>query len=403
MLSYSQTSTRVTGRWFVNKLSHHGRTHFLNWTDSVTPYRFLPIAALSGIVQRVQTTILRCVINGGSVQKSSGDVDLDNARMPWHLATPNDFHRKQYWRDLPPLMVIFCSWICAIWDTNSRVLELDRLVLTMIPFASIRASEATVFSTVWLVSIRKRRSNPVFHLKWALAIDTSNACRRRRTFIGLCPDRQSRPDCSRLTPDFICWNGECAASMTIWIWRRWIFVCHGARASCQSGERHRLSRTPPVLAPRLDHLRSSTRSSLNSLEVFSSCLASFLCNRGVGIPISDQSIVCFSPSEYHGERCQFPSDRMIWIVQWNFSRSIDRKRMRIDPSIELKLLVLFSFSRMSDTSNGRISRSIRIEGDQMKIGSNPCRNKKGSSYPTETWDEDICVCHSFHLGVWSDS
>ena len=51
------------------------------------------------------------------------------AGMAWHLATPNDFQRKQYRRDSPPLMVIFRFWMCAISYTNSRVQFALSLVL----------------------------------------------------------------------------------------------------------------------------------------------------------------------------------------------------------------------------------------------------------------------------------
>lgn len=90
---------------------------------------------------------------------------------------------------------------------------------------------------------------------------------------------------------------------------------------------------------------TAARSSFDTGEVSTSFLAAFLCNRGVGIPMFDQSVVCFCPPQYYGEQCQFHVDRVSFSVQLNFSQSIYDECT--DPTIELKVLIVFLFENQA--------------------------------------------------------
>ena len=119
-------------------------------------------------------------------------------------------------------------------------------------------------------------------------------------------------DCSDLKTDFMCWNGEYAKN-------GWC----DAKNDCFHGEdeylcvtllehfvlekiEYRPTRNPQDKYGRYsfqlpnipfalrDSRPSPTRSIFDTAEVSTSFLAAFLCNRGVGIPMFDQSIVCFN-------------------------------------------------------------------------------------------------------------
>ena len=67
----------------------------------------------------------------------------------------------------------------------------------------------------------------------------------------------------------------------------------------------------------------------------------FVCNRGVGILVTDEFIVCFCPPQYYGNKCQFHADRLSILLHLNLSQSIYTSQT--DPVIVIKLLVLFFF------------------------------------------------------------
>ena len=70
--------------------------------------------------------------------------------------------------------------------------------------------------------------------------------------------------------------------------------------------------------------------------------SSFECHRGVAIVYRpNQSIVCFCPDQYYGDRCSFHSDRISLLLQWNFSSSIYSND--IDSSVQLRCWIFFMF------------------------------------------------------------
>ena len=78
--------------------------------------------------------------------------------------------------------------------------------------------------------------------------------------------------------------------------------------------------------------------SMNFSQLDSSPIV-YKCNRGVGIFTVNQTIVCFCPQPYYGDRCQFYNDRLTVLLHLNFSQSIYATSN--DSTVVLKLLVLF--------------------------------------------------------------
>ena len=63
------------------------------------------------------------------------------------------------------------------------------------------------------------------------------------------------------------------------------------------------------------------------------------CNRGIPIWTSNHSFVCFCPPQYHGDQCQFHSDRLTFLTHVDYTES--NYTTSTDPSIVHKFLVLF--------------------------------------------------------------
>ena len=70
-------------------------------------------------------------------------------------------------------------------------------------------------------------------------------------------------------------------------------------------------------------------------------LTPYVCNRGIGILSSNDSIVCFCPPQYFGPHCEYHADRLLLLLHLNFSHS--NYAHQTDPSLVIKLLVLFLF------------------------------------------------------------
>ena len=76
-----------------------------------------------------------------------------------------------------------------------------------------------------------------------------------------------------------------------------------------------------------------------------SFLSVYRCNRGIGMPSINQSIVCFCPPQYYGDRCQYHADRLLVLLQLDLSQSL--YSTGTNPKIVLKLLVLFLFNKQT--------------------------------------------------------
>ena len=63
------------------------------------------------------------------------------------------------------------------------------------------------------------------------------------------------------------------------------------------------------------------------------------CNRGIGVELKNNSIACFCPPHYHGDQCQYHTDRLSLIFHVNYTHS--NYTINTDPSIVNKYLVLF--------------------------------------------------------------
>ena len=80
--------------------------------------------------------------------------------------------------------------------------------------------------------------------------------------------------------------------------------------------------------------------SKSSLSLAAS-LTPYMCNRGIGILSTNDSIVCFCPPQYFGPYCEYHADRLLLLLHLNLSQSIYTHQT--DPSLVIKLLVLFLF------------------------------------------------------------
>jgi hypothetical protein len=67
----------------------------------------------------------------------------------------------------------------------------------------------------------------------------------------------------------------------------------------------------------------------------------YWCNRGVGVKMYNDTIVCFCPPQYYGNKCEFHTDRITVLLHLNLSQSI--YTVNSDIKIVLKMLVLFLF------------------------------------------------------------
>jgi hypothetical protein len=82
------------------------------------------------------------------------------------------------------------------------------------------------------------------------------------------------------------------------------------------------------------HTDSSTNNFSNEINSY----VAFYCNRGIGVQLYNQSIACFCPPQYYGDRCQFHNDRITFLFHLNLSQSIYAESN--NPKTILKLLVI---------------------------------------------------------------
>ena len=88
----------------------------------------------------------------------------------------------------------------------------------------------------------------------------------------------------------------------------------------------------------------TSNSSASNISI-SSSLAAFSCNRGIGILSGNDSIICFCPPQYFGEKCEYHNDRLSILLHLNLSQSLYTSQG--DPNITLKLLILFLFENQT--------------------------------------------------------
>ena len=97
----------------------------------------------------------------------------------------------------------------------------------------------------------------------------------------------------------------------------------------------------------LDHESTSSRTSREDVPYRSSTssLSPYWCNRGIGILVSNDSIVCFCPPQYFGDKCQYQTVRLSVLLSLDFSQSIYQSDN--DPAILPQVLVLFLFNNQT--------------------------------------------------------
>ena len=76
-----------------------------------------------------------------------------------------------------------------------------------------------------------------------------------------------------------------------------------------------------------------------------SSFSSYWCNRGLGILLRDDSIVCFCPPQYYGDKCEYHADRLSVLLRLNLSQSIYTSGS--NSFKPLKLIVLFLFNNQT--------------------------------------------------------
>ena len=174
-------------------------------------------------------------------------------------------------------------------------------------------------------------------------------------------DRQHRPlDCSNPN-DFICFDGECIRQGRC----NWQLECPFAEDEYMCDYESTFLATPipyrktkrfsqgtkanvlqfspyPVDAniTRVDS-HSITEKSNTPSSSSSSLLSPYWCNRGLGVLMSPKtdSIVCFCPPQYYGDKCEYHSDRLSVVLHLDLSQSTYDDGNH--PEILLKLVVLF--------------------------------------------------------------
>ncbi|CAF3019750.1 unnamed protein product [Rotaria sp. Silwood2] len=121
---------------------------------------------------------------------------------------------------------------------------------------------------------------------------------------------------------------------------------------------------------KLNDIFMSTNSSIPTITPSSevtSILISYVCNRGIGVPIYNGYIVCFCPPQYYGDRCQHHSDRVTVYLHLNLSQSMYTEST--DSAIVLKLLVLFLCKNQVLTTNEfHVRPVVAITTYSKKIG-----------------------------------
>ncbi|CAF1181153.1 unnamed protein product [Adineta ricciae] len=167
--------------------------------------------------------------------------------------------------------------------------------------------------------------------------------------------------------DFRCWNGTC-------IRKGW---CNGD-LECLHGEDEYFCQIPsveneiielsyrshkkmldltipkelnlpvfPYAANISDNITGNNPTILKSINIINNISSSmpYVCNRGVGILTYKDSVVCFCPEQYYGDKCQFYSDQFSAIFSLNISNS--KYIMNTNAAVVLKMLVLFLYRNQS--------------------------------------------------------
>jgi hypothetical protein len=86
-------------------------------------------------------------------------------------------------------------------------------------------------------------------------------------------------------------------------------------------------------------LMLQNESKSNNLSNKINPIISYYCNRGIGVELYNESIVCLCPPQYYGDKCEFHNDRMTFLFHLNLSQSIYAQSS--NPKAILKILIIF--------------------------------------------------------------
>ncbi|CAF1392376.1 unnamed protein product [Rotaria sordida] len=101
------------------------------------------------------------------------------------------------------------------------------------------------------------------------------------------------------------------------------------------------------------------KKSSSSSSSSSSSISAYRCNRGLGILLSNNSIICFCPPQYYGTYCQYHSDRLLVRLHLDLSQSI--YSVQNHPEILLNVLLLLFFeNQVLMTNQFQVQPSLEI-------------------------------------------
>ncbi|CAF1402463.1 unnamed protein product, partial [Adineta ricciae] len=110
---------------------------------------------------------------------------------------------------------------------------------------------------------------------------------------------------------------------------------------------------------------SETIKSIDIVNNISSPIA-YICNRGVGIYTYNDSIVCFCPEQYYGDKCQFYNDHLTLILGLDISSS--KYKMVRNSNMILKILVLFLYeNEILATKEFHVRPAIEMNNPKKQI------------------------------------
>lgn len=178
-----------------------------------------------------------------------------------------------------------------------------------------------------------------------------------------CDKKQNTLMCSIVPNSFVCFNGTCLINgrcngIPECVYAEDEHMCHERAGSSSlyrggkeftvinSNKRPYLSRfqnNTNINGVTVMPYTTPTNWTLNQNASFDQLtfLAPYWCNRGVGVKMHNGSIACFCSPHYYGNKCQYHSDRLIVILNLNFSQSGYEEV--ISQMNALKMLVLFLF------------------------------------------------------------
>ena len=116
----------------------------------------------------------------------------------------------------------------------------------------------------------------------------------------------------------------------------------------------------PNLPANLERLQNKTMNTLVNTSIFAQC------NRGIPIHHFNTSFVCFCPQQYHGDQCQYHTDRITVRLHVDFKYS--RYTINSDTTIVNKYLLLLSYyDKVMSTDEFHLHPISEIKNSKKKL------------------------------------